>query len=162
MNPSVNKIKSTDRRDFLKVSLGLALSSSGSISMMSLASAEASGVLNAYVGINADGSITIYGPNPEVGQGVNTSLPMIVAEELDANWDDVVCKAAPVQQQYGMQFAGGSLSIPMRWDEMRKVGATAREMLLRAAAREWNVPREELTASESVVRHSSSGRVCVV
>ena len=61
MNPSVNKIKSTDRRDFLKVSLGLALSSSGSISMMSLASAEASGVLNAYVGINTDGSITIYG-----------------------------------------------------------------------------------------------------
>ena len=158
MNPSVNKIKSTDRRDFLKVSLGLALSSSGSISMMSLASAEASGVLNAYVAINADGSITIYGPNPEVGQGVNTSLPMIVAEELDANWDDVVCRAAPVQQQYGMQFAGGSLSIPMRWDEMRKVGATAREMLLRAAAREWNVPREELTASESVVRHSSSGK----
>ena len=105
MNPSANQIKSTDRRDFLKVSLGLALSSSGSISMMSLASAEASGVLNAYVGINADGSITIYGPNPEVGQGVNTSLPMIVAEELDANWDDVVCRAAPVQQQYGMQFA---------------------------------------------------------
>ena len=159
MNPSVNKIKSTDRRDFLKVSLGLALSSSGSISMMSLASAEASGVLNAYVGINADGSITIYGPNPEVGQGVNTSLPMIVAEELDANWGDVVCQAAPVQQQYGMQFAGGSLSIPMRWDEMRKVGATAREMLLRAAAREWNVPREEVTASESVVRHRSSGKV---
>jgi isoquinoline 1-oxidoreductase beta subunit len=159
MNPSVNKIKSTDRRDFLKVSLGLALSSSGSISMMSLASAEASGVLNAYVGINTDGSITIYGPNPEVGQGVNTSLPMIVAEELDANWDDVVCQAAPVQQQYGMQFAGGSLSIPMRWDEMRKVGATAREMLLKAAAREWNVPREEVTSSESVVRHGPSGKV---
>ena len=159
MNPSVNKIKSTDRRDFLKVSLGLALSSSGSISMMSLASAEASGVLNAYVGINTDGSITIYGPNPEVGQGVNTSLPMIVAEELDANWDDVVCQAAPVQQQYGMQFAGGSLSIPMRWDEMRKGGATAREMLLKAAAREWNVPREEVTSSESVVRHGPSGKV---
>ncbi len=159
MNPSVNKIKSTDRRDFLKVSLGLALSSSGSISMMSLASAEASGVLNAYVGINADGSITIYGPNPEVGQGVNTSLPMIVAEELDANWADVVCQAAPVQQQYGMQFAGGSLSIPMRWDEMRKVGATAREMLLRAAAKKWNVPREEVTAFESVVQHRPSGKV---
>jgi isoquinoline 1-oxidoreductase beta subunit len=58
-----------------------------------------------------------------------------------------------------MQFAGGSLSIPMRWDEMRKVGATAREMLLRAAAREWNVPREEVTASESVVQHRPSGKV---
>ena len=158
MNQPSNPIANTDRRDFLKVSLGLALSSSGSISMMSLASAEASGTLNAYVSINADGSVTIYGPNPEVGQGVNTSLPMIVAEELDAKWDDVRCEAAPVQQQYGMQFAGGSLSIPMRWDEMRKVGATAKEMLCRAAATQWGVPREELTTADSMVLHSRSGK----
>lgn len=158
MNQPSNPIANTDRRDFLKISLGLALSSSGSISMMSLASAEASGTLNAYVSINADGSVTIYGPNPEVGQGVNTSLPMIVAEELDAKWDDVRCEAAPVQQQYGMQFAGGSLSIPMRWDEMRKVGATAKEMLCRAAATQWGVPREELTTADSMVRHSRSGK----
>ena len=159
MNQPSNPIANTDRRDFLKISLGLALSSSGSISMMSLASAEASGTLNAYVSINADGSVTIYGPNPEVGQGVNTSLPMIVAEELDAKWDDVRCEAAPVQQQYGMQFAGGSLSIPMRWDEMRKVGATAKEMLCRAAATQWGVPREELTTADSMVLHSRSGKV---
>ena len=152
-------IANTDRRDFLKVSLGLALSSSGSISMMSLASAEASGTLNAYVNINVDGSVTIYGPNPEVGQGVNTSLPMIVAEELDAKWEEVRCAAAPVQQQYGMQFAGGSLSIPMRWDEMRKMGATAREMLCRAAAKQWGVPRDELTTADSMVQHRSSGNV---
>ena len=158
MNQPSNPIANTDRRDFLKISLGLALSSSGSISMMSLASAEASGTLNAYVSINADGSVTIYGPNPEVGQGVNTSLPMIVAEELDAKWDDVRCEAAPVQQQYGMQFAGGSLSIPMRWDEMRKVGATAKEMLCRAAATQWGVPREELTTADSMVLHSRSGK----
>ena len=158
MNQPSNPIANTDRRDFLKISLGLALSSSGSISMMSLASAEASGTLNAYVSINADGSVTIYGPNPEVGQGVNTSLPMIVAEELDAKWDDVRCEAAPVQQQYGMQFAGGSLSIPMRWDEMRKVGATAKEMLCRAAATQWGVPPEELTTADSMVLHSRSGK----
>ena len=158
MNQPSNQIASADRRDFLKISLGLALSSSGSISMMSLASAEASVTLNAYVHIEADGSVTIYGPNPEVGQGVNTSLPMIVAEELDAKWEDVRCEAAPVQQQYGMQFAGGSLSIPMRWDEMRKMGATAREMLCRAAASQWNVPRDELTTAESMVRHSPSGK----
>ena len=158
MNQPSNPIANTDRRDFLKISLGLALSSSGSISMMSLASAEASGTLNAYVSINADGSVTIYGPNPEVGQGVNTSLPMIVAEELDAKWDDVRCEAAPVQQQYGMQFAGGSLSIPMRWDEMRKVGATAKEMLCRAAATQWGVPRKELTTADSMVLHSRSGK----
>ena len=158
MSQPSNPIANTDRRDFLKISLGLALSSTGSISMMSLASAEASGTLNAYVSINADGSVTIYGPNPEVGQGVNTSLPMIVAEELDAKWDDVRCEAAPVQQQYGMQFAGGSLSIPMRWDEMRKVGATAKEMLCRAAATQWGVPREELTTADSMVLHSRSGK----
>ena len=158
MNQPSNQIANTDRRDFLKISLGLALSSTGSISMMSLASAEASGTLNAYVNINVDGSVTIYGPNPEVGQGVNTSLPMIVAEELDANWEDVQCEPAPVQQQYGMQFAGGSLSIPMRWDEMRKMGATAREMLCRAAASLWNVPRDELTTADSMVRHGASGK----
>jgi len=83
---------------------------------------------------------------------------MIVAEELDANWADVRCEAAPVQQQYGMQFAGGSLSIPMRWDEMRKMGATAREMLCRAAASQWNVPRDELTTADSMVRHGPSGK----
>ena len=158
MSQPSNPIANTDRRDFLKISLGLALSSTGSISMMSLASAEASGTLNAYVSINAAGSVSIYGPNPEVGQGVNTSLPMIVAEELDAKWDDVRCEAAPVQQQYGMQFAGGSLSIPMRWDEMRKVGATAKEMLCRAAATQWGVPRKELTTAESMVLHSRSGK----
>ena len=158
MNQPSNQIANTERRDFLKISLGLALSSSGGISMMSLASAEASGTLNAYVNINADGSVTIYGPNPEVGQGVNTSLPMIVAEELDAKWEDVICEAAPVQQQYGMQFAGGSLSIPMRWDEMRKMGATAREMLCRAAASQWNVPRDELTTANSRVLHGPSAK----
>jgi isoquinoline 1-oxidoreductase beta subunit len=158
MNQPSNPIANTDRRDFLKVSLGLALSSTGSISIMSLASAEASGTLNAYVNINADGSVTIYGPNPEVGQGVNTSLPMMVAEELDAKWEDVQCEAAPVQQQYGMQFAGGSLSTPMRWDEMRKMGATAREMLCRAAASQWDVPRDELTTADSRVRHALSGK----
>ena len=159
MNQPSDPIANTDRRDFLKISLGLALSSTGSISMISLASAEASGTLNAYVNINTDGSVTIYGPNPEVGQGVNTSLPMIVAEELDAKWADVRCEAAPVQQQYGMQFAGGSLSIPMRWNELRKMGATAREMLCSAAASQWNVPRDELTTADSMVRHSPSGKL---
>ena len=158
MNQPSNPIANADRRDFLKVSLGLALSSTGSISMMSLASAEASATLNAYVNINADGSVTIYGPNPEVGQGVNTSLPMMVAEELDVKWEDVQCEAAPVQQQYGMQFAGGSLSTPMRWDEMRKMGATAREMLCRAAASQWDVPRDELTTADSMVQHGASGK----
>ncbi len=151
-------LNNPDRRDFLKVSLGLALTSTGGVSVMSLAAAEASGTLNAYVQINADGSITIYAPNPEVGQGVNTSLPMIVAEELDANWDEVVCEAAPIAQHYGMQFAGGSLSTPMRWDELRKVGATARTMLVQAAAQEWGVPQDALSTRSSMVLHAPTGR----
>ena len=95
MSTSVDPKTNEGRRNFLKASLGLALTSSGGISIMSAVAAEASGALNAYVEIDADGKVTIFAPNPEVGQGVNTSLPMIVAEELDANWDDVVCKAAP-------------------------------------------------------------------
>lgn len=158
MSPIRNSQMNEERRNFLKVSLSLALTSSGGISIMSAVAAEASGTLNAYVEIDSNGQVTIFSPNPEVGQGVNTSLPMIVAEELDADWGDVVCKAAPVAPQYGAQFAGGSLSTPMRWDELRKVGATAREMLCQAAAKQWKVSRSELSTKNSVITHSASGR----
>lgn len=158
MSPIRNSQMNEERRNFLKVSLSLALTSSGGISIMSAVAAEASGTLNAYVEIDSNGQVTIFSPNPEVGQGVNTSLPMIVAEELDADWGDVVCKAAPVAPKYGAQFAGGSLSTPMRWDELRKVGATAREMLCQAAAKQWKVSRSELSTKNSVITHSASGR----
>lgn len=115
--------------------------------------------LNAYVQIQADGKVRIYAANPEVGQGVKTSLPMIVAEELDVNWDDVVVQNAPVDAAvFGAQFAGGSLSIPQRWDEMRKMGAMAKQMLISAAADQWDVPLAELTAKDSVVSHLTSAK----
>ena len=117
------------------------------------------GELNAYIHIQSDGKVRIYAANPEVGQGVKTSLPMIIAEELDVNWDDVVVQNAPVDaSKFGAQFAGGSLSIPQRWDEMRKVGAMARVMLLSAAASQWGVKFAELTAHNSVVSHAKSNR----
>ena len=114
--------------------------------------------LNAYVQIRPDGRVLIYAPNPEVGQGVKTALPMIVAEELDVDWDQVDVKLAAVEARYGRQFAGGSLSIPRRWEEMRKMGAMARRMLMSAAAEEWQVPLGELSTRPGQVVHGTSGR----
>ena len=113
---------------------------------------------NAFLRIDADG-ILVYAKNPEIGQGVKTSLPMIVAEELDAAWDDVVVQQAPIDAQaYGMQFAGGSTSVPMNWDTLRQAGAAARAMLVAAAARRLGVPLAELSTKDSFVVHAASGR----
>jgi len=121
------------------------------------ASAEA--MLNPYVQIRADGKIVLFAKNPDVGQGVKTSLPLIVAEELDADWDHVEVQQSAISAElYGLQLAGGSTSIPMNFDALRRAGATARAMLVAAAAETWNVPATELTTEKSVVRHAKSGR----
>ena len=148
------------RRQFLQASgLGLALTAGGRVVKVMAASDTEPSTLSAYISIGHDGVITIGAPNPEVGQGVNTSLPMIIAEELDAAWSDVKVVSAPVDaSRFGAQFAGGSLSIPMRWDELRRVGATARVMLLRAASEEMEVPAVELSTRDSRVTHEESGR----
>ena len=101
---------------------------------------------NPYVQIQPDGKIVLFAKNPDVGQGVKTSLPMIVAEELDADWQQVEVRQSVIDAAlYGPQFAGGSLSIPMNYDSLRRAGATARAMLVAAAAKTWNVPAAELT-----------------
>ncbi len=113
---------------------------------------------NAYVKI-ADGQILIYAPNPEIGQGVKTSLPMIVAEELDAAWPDVHVEQARVDKDaYGGQVAGGSRSVPQNWDALRRAGAVARAMLVSAAAAQWGVKDSECQTRNSIITHSSSGR----
>lgn len=112
---------------------------------------------NAFVQISADG-IVIYAPNPEVGQGVKTSLPMIVAEELDAKWDDVTVVQAPIDPAFGLQFAGGSRSTPMGWTPLRQAGATARHMLVTAAATRWEVDRAEVETRDSMAIHTPTGR----
>lgn len=115
--------------------------------------------MNAYVHISEAGDITIYAPNPEIGQGVKTSLPMIVAEELDADWATVTVRNAAIDAaKYGAQFAGGSLSIPQRWNEMREMGAKVRHMLKAAAASEWGVAVGELATANSFVVHKPSGK----
>ncbi len=114
---------------------------------------------NAFVSIAGDGTITIMAKCPEIGQGVKTALPMIVAEELDADWAHVKVLQAPVDsRRFGQQFAGGSLSVPTNWDVLREAGATARAMLVAAAAKQWRVPEAEITTSKSVVTHAASGK----
>jgi isoquinoline 1-oxidoreductase beta subunit len=114
---------------------------------------------NGFIHISADGSILIYSKNPEIGQGVKTAFPMIIAEELDADWEDVRVEQAPIDQAvYGRQSAGGSRSIPSSWDQLRQAGAVARAMLVSAAAQEWGVPAGECQTESSTVIHSRSGR----
>jgi isoquinoline 1-oxidoreductase beta subunit len=115
--------------------------------------------VNPYVQIQPDGKVVLFAKNPEVGQGVKTSLPMIVAEELDVDWQSVEIRQSEIDaERYGPQFAGGSLSIPMNYDSLRRAGATARAMLVAAAAQTWNVPAAELTTDAGTVRHARSNR----
>ncbi|WP_019530591.1 xanthine dehydrogenase family protein molybdopterin-binding subunit [Dasania marina] len=120
--------------------------------------AAASTSLNAYVQVLVDNSVVIAAKNPEIGQGVKTSLPMIVAEELDVSWQQVrVIQASIDEAAYGPQFAGGSLSIATNWDVLRQAGATARAMLVQAAAEQWGVAADSCHTQAGQVMHAASG-----
>lgn len=113
--------------------------------------------LNAFLKIAADGVVTIMSPNPEIGQNVKTAMPMIVAEELDVDWKNVVVEQAPLDtNKYQRQLAGGSQSIRHGWKSLRMAGATARRMLLESAAKKWNVPVSELTTEAGIIKHTGS------
>ncbi len=115
--------------------------------------------MNGYIKITADNVIKIMAPNPEFGQNVKTSLPMIVAEELDADWKDIVVEQAPYDTSiFVRQMAGGSQSVRTTWKPLRTAGATARQMLREAAAQTWNVPVEEVTTKAGVLHHEKSGK----
>ena len=131
---------------------------------------------NGYLKIGDNGVVTIMSPNPEIGQNVKTSMPMIVAEELDMDWAKVIVEQAPLDTSLygvpfiskiagqaeaprsGMQIAGGSNSIRSSWDALRLAGATAKEMLLQAAADMWGVAKDELSTENGYVIHQASGQ----
>ena len=114
---------------------------------------------NAFLRIAADGTVTIVAKNPEIGQGVKTALPMLVAEELGADWSRVTVEQAPFDPaKFKDQFAGGSMSIPLAWLPLRQAGAVARTLLIAAAAADWGVPPAECTTENSEVLHRPTGR----
>jgi isoquinoline 1-oxidoreductase beta subunit len=115
--------------------------------------------MNGFLKISENGLVTIMSPNPEGGQNVKTSMPMIVAEELDADWKKVMVEQAPLNTNlYTRQFIGGSQAIRQGWQSLRMAGATARYMLCQAAAKAWHVPAEEITTEAGVLHHKKSGR----
>ncbi len=158
------RVPDVSRRTFLKLTgvagggLTLALCL-GNRSVALAADSSGEFTPNAFLTISPDGSITILSKSPEIGQGIKTAFPMIVAEELDANWADVRVEQAPIDTAvYGRQSAGGSRSIPTAWDQLREAGSTARAMLVSAAAAEWGVAARECSTEPSVVVHQASGR----
>ena len=166
----MSQIINLSRRDFLKAGvaggglvLGLYLPLSRRLAVAATESAEQFS-LTPLVRIGADGSVTIVVGQSEMGQGIATSVPMIIADELEADWSKVRFQQAPADPAFGdperggTQSTGGSRSIRSMLMYWRRLGAAAREMLIAAAAKEWGVPAEECRAEQSVVIHGSSGR----
>ncbi len=113
---------------------------------------------NAFIRISPEGVVTLVSKQMEVGQGVKTSLPMVLAEELEVDWKDVVVEQGDLDAVYGNQFSGASTSTLKNYQPFRVLGATARSMLITAAAQTWGVPERECHAALSAVHHRASGR----
>lgn len=114
---------------------------------------------NSYLSISPTGDVVIYSPNPELGQNIKTSFPMVVAEELEADWEKVrVVQANLDTEKFDRQLTGGSGAMPHSWERLRKAGATAKFVLVAAAAKTWNVPAEEITVEKGIISHKGSGK----
>jgi isoquinoline 1-oxidoreductase beta subunit len=165
------EITAMDRRSFLRLSavaggglvLGFYLDSLPSLGAAEVTKANAAAATgefapNAFIRIAPDGAVTIFAHKPEIGQGVKTSLPTIVAEELEVDWHAVTVVMAPLDPAFGSQAAGGSTSTPSSYMNLRRAGATARTLLIEAAAKTWNVPAGECRAAQGRVIHDASQR----
>ncbi len=160
-------ISSIDRRNFIRLTgltgaglaLGLSAKSGGIAEVENLTSAAASFELTPYVIIDNTGHITIFNTKPEIGQGVYQSIPALIAEELEVSLENVTIKQTGGEKKFGPgQSAGGSASVRTSYQLLRKVGASAREMLLKAASDEWKVPVTECYAENAKVIHKPSGK----
>jgi isoquinoline 1-oxidoreductase beta subunit len=165
---SATDLSSLGRREFLRFSMlgggGLVLATQidffgDAQAAVSVAAPHTEGAaLNAFVRIAPDGTVSIAAHTPECGQGVRTSLPMLVAEELEVDWEAIRVDVVPLDPAYGAQFAGGSTAMPRCYTPLRQMGATARLMLVGAAAARWGVPPSDCRASSGRVLHAASGR----
>ncbi|SFD04192.1 xanthine dehydrogenase family protein molybdopterin-binding subunit [Algibacter pectinivorans] len=163
---AASKPMTFSRRSFLKSS---ALASGGMIIGFNLFNACKADVkppvdlsqlnyndFNAFIKISEEGKVTIFSPNPEIGQGVKTSMPMLIAEELDVAWEDVYVQQGKLDtENYKRQVAGGSQSIRYSWEPLRQTGATAKQMLVNAAAARWGVDASECSVSEGVITNAN-------
>lgn len=163
----------SSRRQFLKTGMsvtgGLVIgfylpARAGAFAQANALEAQHSFAPNAFLRIAPDNSVTVISKHSEGGQGIFTGLATIVAEELDADWSQIRVEPAPADRalyqnlQFHSQMTGGSNSIPNSYEQHRKAGATARAMLVAAAARRWNVPTTELSVDRGVVEHRTSSR----
>jgi len=154
-----------DRRQFIKVSalagggllIGTYLRIGEQVAYAATTTAE-NFAPNAFISIAPTGAVSIIAPNSEMGQGIKTGLPMIVAEELDVAWENVTIVQGDLNPAYGRQSSVGSGSTIANYTPLRTAGATARAMLISAAAQTWNVPESECTTEKSAVIHSASKR----
>ena len=163
----------TNRRDFLKIAgttagglfIGFNWLACDSPKMEVLTNEEILAQaknFNAYLSIAPSGDVVIYSPNPELGQNIKTSFPMVVAEELDADWKRVrVIQANLDTEKFDRQLTGGSGAMPHSWERLRKAGATARYLLVAAAAKEWGVPEAEITTDSGMIYHKGSGKEAI-
>lgn len=157
------------RRDFFKTTataggglvLGFSWFSSEAFQPQVVGTAAADAIdFNAFLAISPSGTVTIFSPNPEIGQGIKTAFPIIVAEELDADWEKVKVEQSPLDtKKFERQLTGGSGAIRHSWERLRKAGATARALLIEAAAQQWGVPTSECNAQKGMVIHSSGKKI---
>ncbi|HKP13362.1 MAG TPA: molybdopterin cofactor-binding domain-containing protein, partial [Blastocatellia bacterium] len=164
----MSRIENVSRRGFLKGALASSAFVLGMQVLPKIARAESAaattGIGDAvfrpdlFVGIQADGTVNIVAHRSEMGTGIRTTLPLILADELDADWKRVKVEQAIGDTRYGSQDTDGSHSVRDFFDVMRQAGATARVMLTQAAAAQWNVPVEECHAELHAIVHTKSGR----
>ncbi|MBN8830437.1 MAG: molybdopterin-dependent oxidoreductase, partial [Sphingomonadales bacterium] len=156
----MSKTAQLDRRGFLTATLigGAALAFDAKVAFAAGPGGQPI-MLNAHIRINPDNSVIIGAQNPEVGQGIKTMLPMLIAEELDVDWAQVhVEQTRSDEKLYKGQVAGGSFATPNHFLPMRRIGAGARQMLVKAAAAKWGVPEDQLTTGSGKVIHAASKR----